>query len=318
MDFVEGLPKSGSSDTILVVVDKFSKYNHFIPLAHPFTAASVANLFMTHIYKLHGMPSAIVSDRDKVFTSQLWKALFNLAGVQLMMSTSYHPQIDGQTERVNQCLETFLCCFVHACPKHWLKWLHLAEFWINTSRHSALSKSPFEVLYGYAPRVFGISPADAHPVSDVHTWLQDRALMQLVIKLHLHHAQDRMKRQADKKCSECVFEVGDQLFLKLQPYVQSSLAPRANQKLSFKFFGPFPIVAKIGAVAYKLQLPPSSSIHLVFHVSQLKKAVPPTHQVTPHVPDSSDAYQVPVAILQRRLSAVSGRSATEGLVQWSG
>ena len=115
-----------------------------------------------------------------------------------------------------------------------------------------------------------------------------------------------------------MFEVGDQLFLKLQPYVQSSLAPRANQKLSFKFFGPFPIVAKIGAVAYKLQLPPSSSIHPVFHVSQLKKVVPPTHQVTPQVPDSSDAYQVPVAILQRRLSAVSGRSATEGLVQWSG
>ena len=148
---------------------------------------------MTPIYKLYGMSSAIVSDRDKVFTSQLWKALFNLAGVQLMMSTSYHPQIDGQTERVNQCLETFLCCFVHACPKHWLKWLHLAEFWINTSWHSALSKSPFEVLYGYATRVFGISPTDAHPVSDVQTWLQDRALMQSVIKLHLHHAQDRMK-----------------------------------------------------------------------------------------------------------------------------
>jgi len=101
MDFVEGLPKSGVFDTILVVVDKFSKYSHFIALKHPFTAASVATVFMSNIYKLHDMPVAIVSDRDRVFTSQLWQALFKMAGVKLLMSTSYHPHTDGQTERVN-------------------------------------------------------------------------------------------------------------------------------------------------------------------------------------------------------------------------
>lgn len=254
MDFVEGLPKSGVFDTILVVVDKFSKYSHFIALKHPFAAASVATMFMSNIYKLHDMPVAIVSDRDRVFTSQLWQALFKMAGVKLLMSTSYHPHTDGQTEWVNQCLETFLRCFVHACPRRWFEWRHLAEFWFNTSWHSSLSKSPFEVLYGHAPRAFGISPADAQPVSDLDTWLHERELMQTVIKQHLHRAQDRMKCQADKKRSECVFEVGDHIFLKLQPYVQSSLAQRSNQKLAFKFFGPFKIIGKIGAVAYKLQL----------------------------------------------------------------
>ena len=97
LDFVDGLPRSGNSDTILVVVDKYSKFAHFIPLCHPFTAFSVAKAFMDHVYKLHGMPTSLISDRDRVFTSNLWKELFCLAGVQLPMSSAYHPQTDGQT-----------------------------------------------------------------------------------------------------------------------------------------------------------------------------------------------------------------------------
>jgi transposase InsO family protein len=130
-------------DVILVVVDKFSKFSHFLGLSHPFSAATVAKLFMTSIYKLHGMPAIIISDRDKIFISQLWQDLFKLSGVTLKMSSAYHPQTDGQTERVNQCMETFLRCFVHACPKQWFQWLHLAEFWYNSSWHSALGTSPF-------------------------------------------------------------------------------------------------------------------------------------------------------------------------------
>jgi transposase InsO family protein len=101
LDFVEGLPTSHGYDCILVVLDLFSKYSRFIGLKHPFTALSVAKQFMLHIYKLHGLPSAIVSDRDRIFTSQLWRELFKLAGVELRMSSAYHPQSDGQTERVN-------------------------------------------------------------------------------------------------------------------------------------------------------------------------------------------------------------------------
>jgi hypothetical protein len=107
MDFIEGLPKSKKYDSILVVVDKFTKYAHFVPLSHPFTALQVAQVFVDNIYKLHGLPTSIVSDRDRIFTSQVWKELFRLTDTQLMMS-SYHPQTDGQTKRVNQCVEAFL------------------------------------------------------------------------------------------------------------------------------------------------------------------------------------------------------------------
>lgn len=244
MDFVEGLPVSGGKNCILVVVDKFSKFGHFVPLKHPFTAAVVAKAFMQHIYRLHGMPSAMVSDRDKIFTSQLWKSLFTLAGVSLNMSSSYHPQSDGQTERVNQCLETFLRCFVHACPHKWIDWLYLAEFWYNSSWHSALKMSPFEVLYGYAPKHFGIDILDSTPVPILGEWLQEKAVMQALVQQHLFRAQHRMKVSADKNRSDRSFQVGDQVYVKLQPYVQSSLAPRANQKLAFRFLGHFQLLLR--------------------------------------------------------------------------
>ena len=148
MDFIEGLPRSHGYNCIMVVVDKFSKYAHFVPLSHPFTALKVALQYMEHVFKLHGLPEAIVSDRDKVFTSNLWQELFRLAGTELRMSSAYHPQSDGQTERVNQCLEGYLRCFVHSCPTKWKEWLALAEFWYNTSYHTSLNKTPFDVLYG--------------------------------------------------------------------------------------------------------------------------------------------------------------------------
>lgn len=174
MDFIEGLPISSSFNCILVVVDKFSRYSHFIKLKHPFTALKVAQLFMDHVYKLHGMPQAIVSDRDRIFTSLLWQELFCLSGTELRMSSAYHPQGDGQTERVNQSVEAYLRCFIHACPSKWSQWLSLVEFWYNTNYHSSLNKSPFEVLYGQEPKHFGIHNVDACTHSDLETWLKER------------------------------------------------------------------------------------------------------------------------------------------------
>ncbi|CAN6249028.1 unnamed protein product [Urochloa humidicola] len=314
MDFVEGLPQSGGKNCVLVVVDKFSKFAHFIPLKHPFTASSVASVFMQEVYRLHGMPKVIISDRDRVFTNQLWKALFALAQVQLSMSSSYHPQSDGQTERVNQCMETFLRCFVHACPSKWVDWIYLAEYWYNTSWHSALGFSPFEVLYGYAPRHFGLDTSVACPVPSLSDWIQERTTMTMLVQQHLNRAQQRMKSQADKNRTERSFAVGESVYLKLQPYVQSSLAPRANQKLAFRFFGPFPIVAKIGSVAYKLLLPASSMVHPVFHVSQLKKVVP-SSAVISSLPSDWSGLQVPEKILQRRLSSSGLDGVSQVLVK---
>jgi transposase InsO family protein len=126
---------------------------------------------MIHIYKLHGLPSTIVSDRDMIFTSHLWRELFRLAGVELRMSSAYHPQLDGQIERVNQCMETFLRYFANATPSKWFDWLHLVEYWYNTTWHSALKQSPFYVLYGHTPRQLGIDSASACSVSSLDDWL---------------------------------------------------------------------------------------------------------------------------------------------------
>jgi len=267
LDFIEGLPVSDRCDVIMVVIDKFSKYGHFIPLAHPFTTLQVAQAFMNHVYKLHGLPQSLIFDRDHIFTSTVWKELFKLTDTQLIMSSSYHPQTDGQTERLNQCLETFLRCTVHSCPKQWFKWLPLAEFWYNTAFHSASGKSPFEVLYGHPPRHFGISNLSSCSVPDLEEWLKERDLLTKLIQQQLLRAQQRIKSQADKKRSERIFQVGDLVYVKLQPYIQTTVASRSNQKLSFRFFGPFRVLQRVGRVAYKLDLPPSSKIHPVVHVS---------------------------------------------------
>ena len=162
---------SGTFSVILVVVDKFSKFTHFMPLKHPYSAASVARVFLDNIYKLHGLLVAIISYRDRVFTSKFWQLLFQLAGTDLRMSTAYHPQSDGQTERVNQCMETYLRCFVQACPRCWSRWLLSAEFWYNTSSHSALGQTPFEVLYGFPPHHLGLDLSAAAAIIELSEWM---------------------------------------------------------------------------------------------------------------------------------------------------
>jgi hypothetical protein len=272
---------------------------------------------MNNVFKLHAMPLAMVSDRDRVFTSHIWQELIKLAGTNLKMSRAYHPQTDGQTERVNQRLETYLRCFVHACPNKWSSWLALAEYWYNTSFHSSLGKSPFQVLYGHEPRHFGIDISQSCQNEDLNNWLQDREVMQQLVKQHLIRAHNKMKSQADKHRSPREFQIGESVYLKAQPYVQTSLAPRSSNKLSFKYFGPFPILDQIGTAAYRLKLPDHCLIHHVFHVSQLKKSVTPMTTVSPELPDTSNTFQVPMAILDHRLRQDSDTMISQVLVRWS-
>ena len=152
MDFIEGLPKSEGYSVILVVVDRLTKFAHFIPVKHPYSAASIAQLFMDNVVKLHGLPNSIVSDRDTIFISHFWRDLFKLYQVNLSLSTAYHPQTDGQTKRVNQILEDMFRAYVLTSPKNWDKWLPLAEFSYNNSYQESLKMAPFEALYGHKCR----------------------------------------------------------------------------------------------------------------------------------------------------------------------
>lgn len=239
----------------------------------------------------------------------------------MTLSTAYHPQTDGQTERINQCLEMYLRCLVQDSPKSWKSWLSLAELWYNSSFHSALGCSPFKALYGYEPNL-GSNPTPTtetpQAVTDVITHREEH--LQL-LKQRLEQAQNRMKIQADKHRSDRQFAVGDQVLLKLQPYTQRSVASRAFPKLAYKFFGPYKILERIGAMAYRLELPQHSEIHPVFHISQLKPSTPdytPVFSTLPSLVDLQATGTIPKAILQRRLVKKGNTTIPQVLVTWSG
>ncbi|KAL0326250.1 UNVERIFIED_CONTAM: Transposon Ty3-G Gag-Pol polyprotein [Sesamum radiatum] len=319
MDFIKGLPPSEGKDSILVIVDRLTKYSHFLPLKHPYTSSSIAKTFFDNIYKLHGLPVSIVTDKDRVFTSRLWKELFSMARVSLDMSSAYHPQTDGQTERVNQCLENYLRCMCHQKPKKWAQWLTLAEFWFNTNFHIGLKTTPFQALYGYPPHQLSIGPYMQNHHSEVEELMQERAKVVQLLKENLQQAQQRMKLYADKKRTEREFLVRDEVFLKLQPYKQTSVALRKQLKLFAKYYGPYKVLEKIGKVAYKLALPPGSKIHPVFHVSLLKKKIGTRYFPSVSLPDFEDeVFKVyPSAILARRLVPRNNVDVPQVLIQWS-
>lgn len=234
------------------------------------------------------------------------------------MSTAYHPQTDGQTEVVNRCLETYLRCMCHAKPHQWSFWLPLAEFWYNTNYHSATHLTPYEAVYGQAPPVHLPYLPGESKVAVVARSLQDRENMILLLKFHLSRDQHRMKQLADQHRTEREFEIGDYVYVKLQPYRQQSVVLRSNQKLSPKYFGPYKIVDKCGAVAYRLELPPSSQIHHVFHVSQLRVLVGnvTTSSLLPSVLPDVFAKE-PEQVLARKMVNRQGKAATKVLIKWS-
>ncbi|GAU36702.1 hypothetical protein TSUD_16140 [Trifolium subterraneum] len=270
LDFIVGLPSFQSHTVILVVVDRFSKAAHFGSLPTHFTAVRVADLFAKMICRLHGMPRSMVSDRDPIFLSHFWQELFRLSGTKLRMSTAYHPQSDGQTEIVNKVLQQYLRCFVHDKPKHWGQFLHWAEWHYNTATHTSTGLSPFQVVYGRTPPALVDYIPGSSTIQAVDATLGDRETILQVLKTKLLKAQAVMKEQADMHRVHHQFKVGDLVFVKLRPYRQNSVLGRRVHKLSKRFYGPFKLIKAIGEVAFELELPPSSRIHPVFHVSQLK------------------------------------------------
>ena len=208
LDFIEGLPKSEGCNSILVVMNRLSKYAHFSLLKHPFTAQTVVVVFVRDVVKLNGIPRSIVSDRDKVFLSRFWTELFRLQGTSLCHSIAYHPQTDGQTKVVNCCVETYLRCFSYNKPRRWSTWLPWAEYWYNTTFHSSTNMTPFRAIYGRDPPPLLRYRSDSTSVLAVDQLLQERDLILNELKDHLCCAQSKMKSSADAHRRAIQFALG--------------------------------------------------------------------------------------------------------------
>ena len=321
MDFVTNLHVSSNKTVIWVVVDRLTKYAHFIALPTHFTTSYLASMFLSEIHRLHGTLKTIVSDRDRIFISKFWKELFKSLGTTLAFSSSYHPQTDGQIEVLNRCLETYLRCFFSEEPQQWTRFLSLAEFWYNTSHHSAIGMTPFEALYGRAPPSLTSYVAGSSKIAAIDENFAKRSDILQLLKNNLHRAQHRMIQQVNSKRRDKEFAEGDWVYLKLQPYRQVSVHRRSSQKLAKRFYEPFCILHRIGPVAYELELPSTVRIHPVFHVSLLKPCIKtPDTQILP-LPVTvvvAPSGTKPQAIIGRRTLPQEHDSREEVLVHWEG
>ncbi|KAL0550022.1 hypothetical protein IC582_014518 [Cucumis melo] len=321
MDFITGLSRTLRGFTVIwVVVDRLTKSAHFVPGKSTYTASKWALLYMSEIVRLHGVPVSIVSDRDARFTSKFWKGLQTAMGTRLDFSTAFHPQTDGQTERLNQVLEDMLRACALEFPGSWDSHLHLMEFAYNNSYQATIGMAPFEALYGKCCR----SPVCWGEVGEQR--LMGPELVQSTneaiqkIRSRMHTAQSRQKSYADVRRKDLEFEVGDKVFLKVAP-MRGVLRFERRGKLSPRFVGPFEILERIGPVAYRLALPPSlSTVHDVFHVSMLRKYVPDPSHVVDYEPleiDENLSYaEQPVEVLAREVKTLRNKEIPLVKVLW--
>lgn len=323
MDFIVQLPMTPRGfDAITVFVDKLSKQVHFCASHTNDTAPDVARLFFDQVFRLHGMPRSIISDRDARFTGRFWSTLMSLMGTKLNMSTAFHPQSDGQTERANRTLEEMLRSYISYHQNDWDLWLPMMEFAYNNSVHPTTGFSPFFLNYGHHPLVPAslLKPPQTN-VPAVTDFVAAQASILAQAQDAIIEAQDRQKRQADKNRRLVPFDVGDMVLLSTEHISVASHKNRPSKKLEPKFIGPFKVVAKVNENAFKLDLPPTMKQHPVFNADLLRPYIPSPKDFVDRAPprpppdiiDGHEEYEV-----EKILDFKMFGKTPKWLVQWKG
>ena len=325
MDFITRLPVTNNGfDAILVVVDRLTKMAHFLPTHTNVDAEQAARVFFQFVFRLHGLPSSIVSDRDPKFTSKFWQALFKATGSSLDMSTSRHPQTDGQTERLNRTLEEMLRAFISPDMKDWDDLLPAVEFAYNDSVQESTKFTPFYMNYGFHPRspLGLLTRAQACASPSASDFIARINLTSERAKLHLQRAQARMAAHYDKRRRHTIFQVGDLVKLSEDAVGPTQDGRVPKRKLGPLYRGPFEIVEVVSPLAYRLKLPPGSRAHDVFSLQYLLPYREREHRPTPAEPsplyigDDGYEYWEVEAVVGERVNDVTG--TVEYLTRWKG
>ncbi|KAJ9522154.1 hypothetical protein QJQ45_005129 [Haematococcus lacustris] len=318
MDLVTKLPTGTHGyDAICVIVDRLSKMVHFVPCKESMNAMAFTRLFINNVFRLHGLPAEVLTDRGAHFNNKFWHAVKKLLGMKTNMSTAYRPQSDGQTERYNRVLEEMLRHYISPTQADWPDHLALAEFAVNNSWQESIHSTPFFLNTGQSPVTPGLRDLpDGGRCPSAHafaTWWKEGVAH---ARRHMADAQARYKRHADTGLKDVEFEVGTQVLLSTR-----NLRIKTGKVRKFvpRYVGPFVVEAKINANAYKLTLPASMSrLHPVFHVSLLKKYSGSDVGIMPPPVEWMD--ETPVYYVERLLDHryVRAGKAGEFLVQWEG
>ncbi|QRW23855.1 Retrotransposable element Tf2 protein [Rhizoctonia solani] len=274
-DFITGFPKSNGHDAILVVIDSFSKFGHFIPTLKKVTAKGLADLFVSHVWKLHGLPIRTILDRGTTFTGKFLRALYQRLGIKPLFSSAYHPESDGQTEQVNQFIEFYLCSYVTVDHLDWSTWLPLAEYAYNNTKHASTGKTPFELVYGKNPVMNPSNVPSNVPEADqladtlANKWKEAKSALRM--------SKEKMVRD---KGTIPMYLIGKKVWLN-----GKNVELRTNSnKLDPKRLGPFEVLERISSHAYCLKLPETLKIHNVFYVGLLSKVHESPSQPFPERP----------------------------------
>ncbi|GJV24129.1 putative reverse transcriptase domain-containing protein [Tanacetum coccineum] len=281
----------------------------------------LARLYLKEVVTRHGIPVSIICDRDPRFASNFWRSLQKALGTSLDMSTAYHPQTDGQSERTIQTLEDMLRACVIDFGNGWVKHLPLVEFSYNNSYHASIKAAPFEALYGRKCR----SPVCWAEVGEVQLTgpeiVQETTERIIQVKQRMQAARDRQKSYADLKRKPMEFEVGDKVMLKVSPW-KGVVRFGKRGKLNPRFVGPFKVIKRVGDVAYKLELPEElSRVHNTFHVSNLKKCYADEPLAVPldglHFDDKLQFVEEPIEITDREVKRLKRSRIPLVKVRWN-